>query len=66
MTVMSEKTDPQGVRLSVTVSQEDYLRLEALKARRRTSRSGPATTQEIVADWIRKMLDAAEGGSCPA
>jgi hypothetical protein len=47
---------PTGVRLSVTISEAEYVALEALKAKHRAETGRVLTTQEFVSDLIRQKL----------
>jgi hypothetical protein len=49
---------PAGVRLSVTVSEADYVALEALKAKHRAETGKVLTTQEFVSALISERLAA--------
>ncbi len=63
LAVMTNPTEqqrkPSGVRLSVTISEAEYVALEALKAKHRAETGRVLTTQEFVSDLIRQKL--AEG-----
>lgn len=57
---MSKPTPEPPVKLTVKVSHQDYMRLEAVKARRRRS------TQDLVYEWLRAGLTVAEREDQPS
>ncbi len=52
------KPPKTGVRLSVTISETDWSRLEGLKTKHRVEKGENVSTQDLVSRWITEKLDA--------